>query len=81
MKLTKTQLKKIIKEELFEMEGDRYTPMLAAVDSFKEAILTFRQAGGARNEVEGEIDAMLNEIFPEDSVEQMHSHARGEWPE
>ena len=86
MKITKSQLRKIIKEEL-ENSGERvigrYGALDTAVKAFANDIIAFRDAGGSRGEALDVLSAKINEVFDEvfhqpSPLDMMHAKAKGE---
>jgi hypothetical protein len=84
MKLTKSQLKQIIKEEL---EGSkervigRHEAFYKAVDAFATDLEVFRNAGGDREDASAALDKVLNDVFPPTPIDMMHAKAKGQYPE
>ena len=84
MKLTKSQLKQIIKEEL---EGSkervigRHEAFYSAVDAFAADIEAFRRAGGDREDASAALDEVLDKVFPPTPIDMMHAKAKGQYPE
>ena len=81
MKITKSQLRKIIKEEL-ENSGERvigrYGALDTAVKAFANDIVAFRDAGGSREEALDALSATIDEVFHQPSpLDMMHAKAQG----
>jgi len=82
MKLTKSQLRKIIKEELLENSGERVIgrdeKLDTAVKAFANDIIAFRDAGGSREEALAALSATIDEVFHQPSpLDMMHAKAQG----
>ena len=86
MKITKSQLRQIIKEELGN-SGERVIgrdeKLDTAVKAFANDIVAFRDAGGSREEALDVLSATIDEVFDEvfhqpSPLDMMHAKAKGE---
>ena len=81
MKITKSQLRQIIKEELGN-SGERVIgrdeALHSAVDAFANDIAAFRDAGGSREEALAALSDKIDEVFHQPSpLDMMHAKAQG----